>query len=87
MLSPRYSFKHIQLINKALLASTKTVSSPLRAHLTRTDEIPSQSIRTAADGLISFQFMVPMAKGKAGEKHGFVEFIVRHPCLRIRVPY
>lgn len=84
--SLRYSFKHIQLTQKALAASTKTVSSPWGLGWTRTDEIPLQSIRTDADGLVSFQFLIPMAKGKADNKIGFVEFVVG-PSLRIRVPY
>lgn len=37
----------------------------------------AQSIRTAEDGLISFQFMIPLSRTKTGEsKDGFVEFLV-----------
>lgn len=44
------------------------------------DSCNKQSIRTAEDGLISFQFMVPLsARAKAGDgKEGFVEFLVSY---------
>lgn len=75
----RYKFSHIQLTTKALIASTKTVSPSLfPLFLPFLNLWNHQSIRTAEDGLVSFQLMIPLWRGKGGVSHeGFVEFLVR----------
>lgn len=75
----------MQLTQRALIASNKTVrpSPPTLTPYSMLTPFDRQSIRTAEDGLISFQFMIPLAspsrrdneKRSVTDLSGFVEFL------------